>query len=180
MIGTDAFQETPIVEVCRSVTKHHYLVTNVNDIARVMREAFHIATTGRPGPVLVDLPKNVQVAKTVPDYNAPMNLPGYRLSEYRASPAQIAELAAMIHRAKRPVIYAGGGVVASGASAELTALRPQDRHPGDDHRDGPGHLPRRRSALAQLPGHARHRLRQLRRGQLRPAAWPSACGSTTA
>lgn len=57
VIGTDAFQETPIVEVCRGITKHHYLVTNVNDVARVMREAFYIATTGRPGPVLVDLPK---------------------------------------------------------------------------------------------------------------------------
>ena len=64
VIGTDAFQETPIVEVCRSVTKHHYLVTDVDDVARVMREAFHVATTGRPGPVLVDVPKNVQ---TCPD-----------------------------------------------------------------------------------------------------------------
>ena len=79
VIGTDAFQETPIVEVCRSVTKHHYLVTNVRNVARVMREAFHIVTTGRPGPVLIDLPKNVQLAQTVPDYNAPMNLPGYHV-----------------------------------------------------------------------------------------------------
>jgi acetolactate synthase I/II/III large subunit len=122
VIGTDAFQETPIVEVCRSVTKHHYLVTNVNDIARVMREAFHVATTGRPGPVLVDLPKNVQIAQTVPDYNVPMNLPGYRLDEYRASCDEIAEVAALIHRARRPVIYAGGGIVSSGASEELVAL----------------------------------------------------------
>ena len=98
VIGTDAFQETPIVEVCRSVTKHHYLVTNVNDIARVMREAFHIATTGRPGPVLIDLPKNVQVAQTVPDYQAPMNLPGYHVERYLATPAEIAELAALIGR----------------------------------------------------------------------------------
>ena len=79
VIGTDAFQETPIVEVCRSVTKHHYLVTDVNDIARVMREAFHVATTGRPGPVLVDIPKNVQNMQTVPDYDAPLQLPGYRI-----------------------------------------------------------------------------------------------------
>ena len=91
VIGTDAFQETPIVEVCRSVTKHHYLVTHVDDIARVMREAFHIATTGRPGPVLIDLPKNVQLAQTVPDYDAPMNLPGYHVEQYRATPAQIAD-----------------------------------------------------------------------------------------
>src|SRR6266850_613523 len=60
VIGTDAFQETPIVEVCRGITKHHYLVTDVNDIARVMREAFHIATTGRPGPIIIDICKDVQ------------------------------------------------------------------------------------------------------------------------
>ena len=58
-IGTDAFQETPIVEVCRGITKHHYLVTDVNDLPRIMKEAFHVATTGRPGPVLVDVPKDI-------------------------------------------------------------------------------------------------------------------------
>jgi acetolactate synthase-1/2/3 large subunit len=122
VIGSDAFQETPIVEVCRGITKHHYLVTDVNDLARVMREAFYIATTGRPGPVLVDVPKNVQIAKTVPDYNAPMNLPGYRVQTRRAAPEQIAQVAAAIRRSRRPVIYAGGGVVASGAAEELGEL----------------------------------------------------------
>jgi acetolactate synthase-1/2/3 large subunit len=123
VIGTDAFQETPIVEVCRGITKHHYLITDVNDVARVVREAFHIATTGRPGPVLVDMPKNVQQATCTPDYNAPMNLPGYRLSERRrAQPEQIKQVAAAIKRSKRPVIYAGGGVIASGASDELREL----------------------------------------------------------
>ncbi|MGO8688872.1 MAG: biosynthetic-type acetolactate synthase large subunit [Thermoguttaceae bacterium] len=122
VIGTDAFQETPIVEVCRSVTKHHYLVTDVHDLARVMREAFYVATTGRPGPVLVDLPKNVQLARTVPDYDAPMNLPGYHVEDLRATPAEVAALAAMIRRAKRPVIYAGGGIIGSGAHEELRAL----------------------------------------------------------
>jgi acetolactate synthase-1/2/3 large subunit len=123
VIGTDAFQETPIVEVCRAITKHHYLVTDVNDIARVVREAFHVATTGRPGPVLIDLPKNVQQATCVPDYNAPLNLPGYRLAEQkRAQPEQIKQVAAAIKRAKRPVIYAGGGILSSGASDELRKL----------------------------------------------------------
>src|SRR5262249_29736710 len=70
VIGTDGFQETPIVEVCRGITKHHYLVTDVEDVARVVREAYLVATTGRPGPVLVDVPKDVQNAKCVPDYNA--------------------------------------------------------------------------------------------------------------
>jgi acetolactate synthase-1/2/3 large subunit len=122
VIGTDAFQETPIVEVCRSVTKHHYLVTSVDDIARVMREAFFVATTGRPGPVLIDLPKNIQVAQTLPDYNAPMNLPGYRAEAPRAATAEIRQAADLIRRARRPVIYAGGGIIAAGASGELLAL----------------------------------------------------------
>src|SRR5881397_2163948 len=68
VIGTDAFQETPIIEVCRAVTKHHYLVTRTEDLPRVMKEAFHIANTGRPGPVLVDVPKDVQTQQFVPDY----------------------------------------------------------------------------------------------------------------
>ncbi|MFO0423038.1 MAG: biosynthetic-type acetolactate synthase large subunit [Planctomycetia bacterium] len=123
VIGTDAFQETPMVEVCRGITKHHYLVTDANDIARVMREAFHIATTGRPGPVLVDLPKNIQLAQIVPDYDAPMNLPGYRPEPRKAAhPEQIAQVAAAIKRAKRPVIYAGGGVIAAEAAEELRTL----------------------------------------------------------
>jgi acetolactate synthase-1/2/3 large subunit len=122
VIGSDAFQETPIVEVCRGITKHHYLVTSAKDIARVMREAFHIATTGRPGPVLVDLPKNVQQAQVTPDYNEPLNLPGYRVDVRRAQPEQIAQVAAAIKRARRPVIYAGGGIISSGASEELRAL----------------------------------------------------------
>ena len=122
VIGTDAFQETPIVEVCRSVTKHHYLVTDVADIARVMREAFHVATTGRPGPVLIDVPKDVQNMQTVPDYDAPMQLPGYRLDHCCATAAEVATVAAMIHAAKRPVIYAGGGVMIANANEELTAL----------------------------------------------------------
>src|SRR4030067_1075652 len=96
VIGTDAFQETPIVEVCRSVTKHHYLVTEVGDIARIMREAFHVATTGRPGPVRIDVPKTVQNMQTVPDYEAPLQLPGYRLDCQIASAAEIAAAAAMI------------------------------------------------------------------------------------
>src|SRR6516165_1908109 len=73
VIGTDAFQETPIVEVCRGITKHHYLIQRTEDITRVMKEAFHIASTGRPGPVIVDVPKDVQLEKTVPAWDLPMN-----------------------------------------------------------------------------------------------------------
>ncbi len=122
VIGTDAFQETPIVEVCRGITKHHYLVTDPADLTRVMKEAFHIASTGRPGPVLVDVPKNVQMATFVPDYDAPMQLPGYRAKVRQALPEQIQQIAAAIKRSKRPVIYAGGGVISGEASAELREL----------------------------------------------------------
>src|SRR5271163_1497495 len=77
VIGTDAFQETPIIEVCRGITKHHYLVTKTEDIPRVFKEAFHIANTGRPGPIIIDVPKDVQVRQIIPDMDPPMNLPGY-------------------------------------------------------------------------------------------------------
>jgi len=120
VIGTDAFQETPIVEVCRGITKHHYLVTDVNDIPRVMQEAFHIATTGRPGPVLIDVPKDVQEARIVPAWDAAINLPGYNVAfARRARPAQIKQVAAAIKRARRPIIYAGGGIVSGNASDQL-------------------------------------------------------------
>jgi acetolactate synthase-1/2/3 large subunit len=121
-IGTDAFQETPIVEVCRGITKHHYLVTDVNDIARVMREAYLIATTGRPGPVLVDVPKNVQLDTCVPDYEAELNLPGYCIEKPLARPEQIRQIAAAIRLAKRPIIYAGGGIILAEASEDLRTL----------------------------------------------------------
>ncbi|HND53988.1 MAG TPA: thiamine pyrophosphate-binding protein, partial [Pirellulaceae bacterium] len=122
VIGSDAFQETPIVEICRGITKHHYLVTDVNDIARVVREAFHVATTGRPGPVLIDIPKDVQMAQCVPNWDEPMDLPGYRVLTRHALPEQIRQIAAAIKLAKRPLIYAGGGVIASGASDALREL----------------------------------------------------------
>jgi acetolactate synthase-1/2/3 large subunit len=122
VIGTDAFQETPIVEVCRSVTKHHYLVTDANDVARVIREAFYIASTGRPGPVLVDIPKNVQLAQISMEGEASMDLPGYRGERRRAKAWQIQAIAEAIRTAKRPVIYAGGGVIASNAAEELFKL----------------------------------------------------------
>lgn len=122
VIGSDAFQETPMVEVCRGITKHHYLVTDVNDVARVVKEAFLIAATGRPGPVLIDMPKDVQLASCVPDYDAVLNLPGYDPVKPHAKPEQIKQAAAAIKRAKRPVIYAGGGIIISEASEELREL----------------------------------------------------------
>ncbi len=121
VIGTDAFQETPIVEVCRAITKHHYLVQRTEDIPRIVKEAFHIAGTGRPGPVLIDIPKDLQNKAIIPDWDPPMNLPGYR--PYRkASREELRQVLAMIRQSRRPIVYAGGGIVASGASDALHAF----------------------------------------------------------
>ncbi len=121
VIGTDAFQETPIVEVARPITKHHYLVQRTEDLARVMKEAFHIATTGRPGPVIVDIPKDVQNRSIVPDFDPPMNLPGYN-PYARATREQLEQVFALIRQSKRPIIYAGGGVVMANAGPALKAF----------------------------------------------------------
>ncbi|XP_020212869.1 acetolactate synthase 3, chloroplastic [Cajanus cajan] len=110
MIGTDAFQETPIVEVTRSITKHNYLVLDVDDIPRVVNEAFFVATSGRPGPVLIDIPKDVQQQLAVPNWAQPVNLPGYnhRLPK-PPTPAQLEHVVRLITEAQRPVLYVGGG-----------------------------------------------------------------------
>ncbi|MCZ2342853.1 MAG: biosynthetic-type acetolactate synthase large subunit [Bacteroidales bacterium] len=118
VIGTDAFQETPIIEVCRAITKHHYLVTRTEDLPRVMKEAFHIATTGRPGPVIIDVPKDVQIRKIVPDWDAPMNLPGYKPLR-KAPRTELQPILDAIRASKKPFIYAGGGVIHSGAAPYL-------------------------------------------------------------
>src|SRR5437868_899901 len=121
VIGTDAFQETPIIEICRAITKHHYLVTRTEDIPRVFKEAFHIASTGRPGPVLVDVPKDVQDNKVVPDYDPPMNLPGYRPYR-RATREELLAILQAIRQSKKPIVYGGGGIIASGAAPHLRAF----------------------------------------------------------
>lgn len=123
VIGSDAFQETPMVEICRGITKHHYLVTKTEDLPRVMKEAFHVATTGRPGPVLVDLPKDVQMTSCEVDWDVPMNLPGYKPERAPdAQPEQIRQVAAAIKHSRRPIIYCGGGIVTGEASEELREL----------------------------------------------------------
>ncbi|KAK1319653.1 hypothetical protein QJS10_CPB04g00208 [Acorus calamus] len=114
MIGTDAFQETPIVEVTRSVTKHNYLVLDAEDIPRVVREAFFLATSGRPGPVLIDVPKDIQQKMVVPDWGRPMKLVGY-VSRLPKPPkmAHLEQILRLISESKRPVLYVGGGCLNS-------------------------------------------------------------------
>jgi acetolactate synthase-1/2/3 large subunit len=121
LIGNDAFQEADIVGITRPCTKHNYLVKDVRDLARVIREAFFLARSGRPGPVLVDLPKDVVAGKT--DFKYPKNIAmkGYKPTT-EAHMGQIKRAYAAISKAKRPVIYAGGGVILSSAAKELKEL----------------------------------------------------------
>lgn len=122
LIGSDAFQETPMVEICRAITKHHYLLTKTEDIPRVIKEAFHIARTGRPGPVLIDVPKDVQLNAVTwdVDYDPEMNLPGYHPEVRRAHPNQIRAILKMIRESKKPIFYAGGGIIQANATDEFT------------------------------------------------------------
>jgi len=120
-IGTDAFQEADICGITMPITKHNYLVTAAADIPRVLAEAFHIASTGRPGPVLVDIPKDVLQATTTFGWPPIMDLPGYRPLQ-RPHSKQIREAARLIASARRPVLYVGGGVLRARATAELEVL----------------------------------------------------------
>ncbi|OGP21962.1 MAG: acetolactate synthase, large subunit, biosynthetic type [Deltaproteobacteria bacterium GWA2_55_10] len=122
LIGNDAFQEADIVGITRPCTKHNYLVKDIRDLPRIIKEAFYIAMTGRPGPVLVDMPKDVLMA-TLPDYKYPdkVSLESYQ-PNYKGHPGQIKRALEFILSAKRPVIYAGGGVILSDASEELLSL----------------------------------------------------------
>ncbi len=121
LIGNDAFQEADIIGITRPITKQSYLVRDVTQLSQVIHEAFHIATTGRPGPVLLDLPKDVLSAQT--EYKKPekIHIRGYNPT-YKGHSQQISKAAQMINNAKRPLIYAGGGVNSGDAAEELRAL----------------------------------------------------------
>jgi acetolactate synthase-1/2/3 large subunit len=121
VIGTDAFQEADIVGITMPITKHSFLVTDPNDIPHVMAEAFHLASTGRPGPVLVDVAKDAQVGQMTFSWPPRVDLPGYR-PVTRGHNKQVREAAKLIAAARKPVLYVGGGVVKAHASAELLAL----------------------------------------------------------
>ncbi|HBT46461.1 MAG TPA: biosynthetic-type acetolactate synthase large subunit [Peptococcaceae bacterium] len=122
MIGRDSFQEADITGITMPITKHNFLVRDVNELAGIMHEAFYIATTGRPGPVVVDIPKDITTQTAVVErYPPPLNLRGYRVCR-EPHPLQILQAARSIARAERPLLFAGGGVITSGAHEELKAL----------------------------------------------------------
>ncbi len=120
-IGKDAFQETDVVGITMPITKHNFQLRNVTEIPEVIKSAFHIAKTGRPGPVLIDIPKDIQEIEDEVDFNIKLEIKGYKPT-LKGHPRQIKEAAKLILEAERPVIIAGGGVIISEASEELLEL----------------------------------------------------------
>src|SRR5579872_1650595 len=118
MIGKGAFQETDFFGMTLPVVKHSYLITDINDIPRIVKEAFYIAQTGRPGPVVIDVPKNIQQAKAQPVYVEEIILRGYDPNK-RANDLELNEIIGLIEKSERPVLYVGGGIISGEASEEL-------------------------------------------------------------
>lgn len=121
VIGTDSFQESDIVGITMPIVKHSFLLQSTDDLTETFREAFYIASTGRPGPVLIDIPSDLQGAEMVFHYPDGVNIPSYRPT-YKGNAKQIKQATALIETSKRPLLYAGGGIVSSHACQELEAL----------------------------------------------------------
>jgi acetolactate synthase-1/2/3 large subunit len=157
LIGNDAFQECDTVGITRPCTKHNWLVKDVNDLSRVLHEAFQIATTGRPGPVVVDIPKDIQFKKGA--YVGPESV-SHRTYRPKTEPelGSIVRAIELMAAAERPVFYTGGGIINAGpeASRLLRELVRTTGFPHHLHPDGAGRLSRVRSAMARHAGHARH------------------------
>lgn len=128
VIGTDAFQESDIVGITMPVVKHSFLLQSCDDLTRTFREAFYIASTGRPGPVLIDIPSDLSGSQMVFHYPDSISIPSYKPT-YKGNAKQVRQAANLIESAKRPLIYAGGGIVSSQACAELTQLAEHMRIP---------------------------------------------------
>lgn len=142
MLGKDAFQEADIFGITMPIVKHNYLVKNTNDIPRIMREAYHISTTGRPGPVLIDLPKNITQGPFTGDMDPEMDLPGYNPeTSFELQTSDIDDALQLIHKAQRPLILAGQGAMISGAEPELLELAETLRCPVTTTLLGKGVLP---------------------------------------
>ena len=168
LIGNDAFQECDTVGITRPCTKHNYLVKSVNDLARVLHEAFHIAANGRPGPVVVDIPKDVQFATGT--YLGPkaVQIKSYK-PKVKGDLDKIKAAVEMLANAKRPIIYSGGGIINSGPRGEPPAARVRAAHrlPGHLDADGARRVSGRRSAMARHARHARHLRGELDDARLR-------------
>ena len=151
LIGTDAFQETDATGITLPIVKHSWLVQDVEELPHVLKAAFHVARTGRCGPVLVDIAKDVQEAEFDFRYPDHVDLPGWR-PPARVHPRQIAEAAEALAAAEKPVLYVGGGTINADACDELLELAESRRHPGRHDAHGEGRVPRVAPALLRPPG----------------------------
>jgi acetolactate synthase-1/2/3 large subunit len=151
LVGKDAFQETDITGITMPITKHNYLVNNIEDLPRVFKEAFHIAITGRPGPVLIDITKDVQQARTVPNWDVKLDLPGYRPT-MQGNRKQIRAAVKLLSEAKKPLIMIGNGVIMSGASEEVQRLAEQTGIPVITTLHGIGGFPEDHPLNIGMPG----------------------------
>jgi acetolactate synthase-1/2/3 large subunit len=151
LIGGDAFQEADIVGITRPIVKHSYLVKDVHELARTIKEAFHIARTGRPGPVLIDLPKDVLDAEAKFDYAVDIDLPGYQ-PNYEGHPMQVKKVLHALSNAKKPIIIAGGGVVTSRSADLLVKFAEQTGIPVLNTFMGLGTIPSSHELYIGWPG----------------------------
>ncbi len=142
MIGRGAFQETDVFGMTLPIVKHSYLVMDIHEIPRVVKEAFHIARTGRPGPVVIDIPKNIQNQMAQPVFPSELTLRGYQLPP-KADPVALNEIVGLIKSAQRPMIYAGGGIISSDATSELLEFAERTQIPVATTLMGIGGFPER-------------------------------------
>ena len=150
-IGSDAFQECDIIGVTRPICKHSYLIKNSDEVADVVAEAFHIAKTGKPGPVIIDIAKDAQMHEALFQYPETVDIRSYK-PQVHGDPAQIAKAAALIKEAKRPILYAGGGVVLANASEELRQLTLKTQIPITVTLMGLGAFPETHPLAMEMPG----------------------------
>ncbi len=151
LIGSDAFQEADVIGITRPITKHNYLVKDAKDLARIVREAFHIASTGRPGPVLIDLPVDVQLQEADFVWPESAQMRSYKPT-YFGHPGQIKKVARLIAASSKPVILAGGGVITSGASHELKEFAEKIKAPVTMTLMGLGGFPGTHELSLGMPG----------------------------
>ncbi len=153
LIGNDAFQEVDIIGITRSITKHNYLVQDIKDLSRIVKQAFYIARTGRPGPVLIDLPKDIQVASAKFEYPEKVELRGYKPT-YSGNARQMEKAARMILASRKPVLYVGGGATGADASEDLLAFAEMTQAPVTTTLMGMASFPQRHpQALGMLGMH---------------------------
>ncbi|ADE36361.1 acetolactate synthase large subunit [Methanohalophilus mahii] len=151
MIGNDAFQEANITGITMPITKHNYLVQDAKDLPRIIKEAFHIASTGRPGPVLIDLPKDITTEEIEFSYPDKVDLKGYKPT-YKGNLQQVKRAASAIEKAHRPLIYAGGGILGSNASEELLQFAEHIQTPVTTTLTGIGGFPTQHPLYIGMPG----------------------------